>query len=78
VIDLNKAELGSLPKEVVTQLQAINANAFVELKKLQTQLVLSEMTKSYSIMFTVCALAYVIAWSVMKLLVPRFKKIENL
>jgi hypothetical protein len=78
VIDLNKAELGSLPKEVVTQLQAINANAFVELKKLQTQLVLSEMTKSYSIMFTVCALAYVVAWSAMKLLVPRFKKIENL
>ena len=78
VIDLNKVELGSLPKEVVTQLQAINANALVELKKLQTQLVLSEMTKSYSIMFTVCALAYVVAWSVMKLLVPRFKKIENL
>jgi len=78
VIDLNKAELGSLPKEIVTQLQAINANAFIELKKLQTQLVLSEMTKSYSIMFTICALAYVVAWSVMKLLVPRFRKIENL
>jgi hypothetical protein len=26
----------------------------------------------------VCALAYAIAWSVMKMLVPRFKKIENL
>jgi ACS family hexuronate transporter-like MFS transporter len=29
-------------------------------------------------MFGVCALAYVVAWSVMKTLVPRFKKIENL
>jgi ACS family hexuronate transporter-like MFS transporter len=78
VIDLNKVELGSLPKEIVIQLKAINADAFVQLKQLQTNLVLSEMTKSYSIMFGVCALAYVVAWSVMKLLVPRFKKIENL
>jgi ACS family hexuronate transporter-like MFS transporter len=36
------------------------------------------MTISYAIMFGVCALAYVVAWSVMTLLVPRFKKIENL
>ena len=77
-IDLNKAELGSLPKEVVLQLQAINTEAFLQLKQLQTRLVLSEMTTSYAIMFGVCALAYVVAWSVMTLLVPRFKKIENL
>jgi ACS family hexuronate transporter-like MFS transporter len=78
VIDLNKAELGSLPKDVVMQLQAINADSFVALKQLQARLVLAEMTTSYAIMFAVCALAYVVAWSVMKLLVPRFKKIENL
>ena len=78
VIDLNKVELGSLPQDVVSQLKAINADAFVQLKQLQTNLVLSEMTKSYSIMFGVCALAYIVAWSVMKMLVPRFKKIENL
>jgi hypothetical protein len=29
-------------------------------------------------MFGICALAYIVAWSVMKLLVPRFKRIENL
>jgi ACS family hexuronate transporter-like MFS transporter len=29
-------------------------------------------------MFAVCALAYLVAWTVMKVLVPRFKKIENL
>ena len=78
MIDLNKVELGSLPQDVVSQLKAINADAFVQLKQLQTNLVLSEMTKSYSIMFGVCALAYIVAWSVMKMLVPRFKKIENL
>jgi len=78
VIDLDKVELGSLPKEVVIQLQATNAIAFAQLKQLQTRLVLSEMVTSYAIMFGVCALAYVCAWSVMKMLVPRFKKIENL
>jgi MFS transporter, ACS family, hexuronate transporter len=78
VIDLNKVELGSLPKELAEQLKAINPDAFAQLKQLQTHLVLSEMTTAYSMMFGVCALAYIIAWTVMKTLVPRFKKIENL
>ncbi len=78
VIDLNTVELGSLPKEVVAQLQAINSDAFLQLKQLQKPLVLSEMTTAYAIMFGICALAYVVAWSVMKMLVPRFRKIENL
>ncbi len=77
-IDLNKIELGSLPKEVVAQLKAIDPDAFVQLKQLQTQVVLTEMTTAYSIMFGICALAYIIAWAVMKALVPRFKKIETL
>jgi ACS family hexuronate transporter-like MFS transporter len=32
----------------------------------------------YTIMFTFCALAYVIAWIVMKMLVPKYKKIDDL
>jgi ACS family hexuronate transporter-like MFS transporter len=32
----------------------------------------------YTIMFTFCALAYVIAWVVMKMLVPKYKKIDDL
>jgi ACS family hexuronate transporter-like MFS transporter len=36
------------------------------------------MKTAYGIMFAVCALAYLVAWTVMKVLVPRFKKIENL
>ena len=78
VIDLNQVELGSLPKEVATQLQAINPDAFAQLKELQTRIVLCEMKTAYAIMFAVCALAYLVAWSVMKMLVPRYKKIENL
>lgn len=32
----------------------------------------------YNIMFTFCALAYLVAWTGMKILVPRFKQIEKL
>jgi ACS family hexuronate transporter-like MFS transporter len=77
-INLNLDELGNLPKEVSTQLQAINPHAFDQLKQLQTTVVQGEMYKAYSIMFAACAVAYLIAWAVMKVLVPKYKKIENL
>jgi ACS family hexuronate transporter-like MFS transporter len=77
-IDLNLVELGSLPKDVVAQLQAINPDAFAQLKQMQTTIVESEMKTAYGIMFAVCALAYLVAWLVMKFLVPRYKKIEDL
>jgi MFS transporter, ACS family, hexuronate transporter len=37
----------------------------------------TEMTTAYSIMFAICALAYLVAWVGMKALVPRFKRIED-
>ena len=77
-IDLNSVELGSLPNEVVSRLQAISPDSFAQLKQLQTTLVQAEMRTAYGIMFAVCALAYLVAWTVMKLLVPRYRKIENL
>ncbi|WP_197027657.1 MFS transporter [Prevotella sp. 10(H)] len=39
---------------------------------------LGQIETGYSIMFTFCALAYVIAWVVMKTLVPKFKPITEL
>jgi len=77
-IDLNLVELGSLPKEVATQLKAINPGAFASLERAQATIVHGEMKTAYAIMFAVCAVAYLVAWAVMKLLVPRYKKIENL
>ncbi len=77
-IDLNLVELGSLPKEVAAQLQAIDPAAFGQLRQLQAGLVQREMTTAYAIMFGCCAVAYLVAWLVMKLLVPRFRKIEGL
>ena len=33
---------------------------------------------AYLIMFVVCALSYLVAWAVMKMLVPKFSPISNL
>ena len=37
---------------------------------------LGHIETGYTIMFTFCAIAYVIAWFVMKLLVPKYKPIQ--
>jgi ACS family hexuronate transporter-like MFS transporter len=37
---------------------------------------LGHIETGYTIMFAFCAVAYLIAWSVMKLLVPKFKRVE--
>lgn len=39
---------------------------------------LGQIQTGYTIMFSICALAYLIAWSVMKLLVPRYQAILSL
>jgi len=77
VIDLNKVELGSLPRR-----SSLNYRPSTPMRSPSSSSCRrrwccpSEI--SYAIMFGICALAYIFAWSVMKLLVPRFKKIENL
>jgi len=77
-INLNKTELGGLSKEVADQLKAIDASMFDKLLHLQKPLVQAEMSTSYTIMFAICALAYLIAWVVMKILVPKYKLITDL
>lgn len=39
---------------------------------------LGHIETGYTIMFTICAVAYLIAWTVMKLLVPKYKVIQDL
>ena len=78
IISLDKVELGSLPKEIVIQLQSIDAHAFETLKILQAPVVQEKMTVAYTMVFAFCALAYLLAWLVMHSLVPRFKKIDDL
>jgi ACS family hexuronate transporter-like MFS transporter len=38
---------------------------------------IGQISKGYTIMFAGCALAYLLAWSVMKMLVPRYQLIEE-
>jgi len=37
-----------------------------------------QLQTGYTIMFAICALAYLVAWSVMKTLVPKYKVIKDL
>jgi len=76
VINLNHIELSDLPKEVAAQIQAIDPGSFALLKHLQAPIVQGHLTTAYTIVFAFCALAYLIAWCVMHLMVPKFKKIE--
>jgi len=77
-INLDKTELGKLPKEVVAQLQSADPSLFDQLLQIQKPLVQAQMTTAYTIMFAFCALAYLIAWIVMKSLVPKYKPITDL
>lgn len=77
-VDLSKQELSKLPESVKTTLEAIDPASFTELARMQSEIVNSEMYTAYMLVFIFCALAYIIAWSVMKLLVPKFKPIKDL
>ncbi len=77
-INLDQSELSGLAKEVSAQLKTVDASSFDQLLQLQKPLVLAQMTTSYTIMFAICAVAYLIAWLVMKSLVPKYKVINDL
>ena len=78
VISLDKIDLRGLSKEVADQLRNIDAASFDKLLEIQKPLVHSQMTTSYTIMFAFCAIAYLIAWAIMKALVPKYKVIKDL
>ena len=50
---------------------------FKQLVEFQKPIVQSHMTTSYSMMFAFCAVAYLLAWIVMKSLVPKYKPITD-
>ncbi|MNE61172.1 hypothetical protein D3C80_1563650 [compost metagenome] len=51
-------------------------NFFAELEKTGA-VVVDGIDKGYMIIFSICAVAYLIAWAVMKSLVPNYKVIKN-
>jgi ACS family hexuronate transporter-like MFS transporter len=79
-IDLNIRELENLSQEAMMHLQS-NASLTMEqinqLIEFQRPIVQGHMATSYAIMFTFCAVAYLLAWIIMKSLVPRYKAIHQ-
>ena len=78
VINVETIDIGRMSKEVIEHLQKIDASAFEQLKTIQHDTVGSQMTIAYGAMFGFCALAYLIAWTIMKVLVPKHKPITDL
>ena len=79
-INLNIRELYELPQEVVMQLQSsvgVTPGQLEQLIETQKEIVQGSMSSSYSIMFTFCAVAYLLAWVIMKSLVPKYKPITD-
>jgi ACS family hexuronate transporter-like MFS transporter len=77
LINLNQKDLGSVAKEVVDKLKAIDPIAFDRLKELQTPIVKASLSQSYLIMFCICGSAYLLGWLIMHFLVPKMKSINE-
>ena len=75
-IDITKRAVNDLSKDLQAQLQQVNPDQFTQFLTLQKQLVMDSMSTSYTIMFTFCAIAYLLAWSIMKMLVPKEKQVR--
>lgn len=78
MVDLNKIDLAGLSKDVSEQLKHIDPEAFTKLIEIQKPFVHAQMATSYTLMFGFCAIAYLVAWLVMKSLVPKYKLITDL
>ncbi len=75
-IDITKKAVTDLSKDLQAKLEAVNPAQFAEFLTMQKQVVLASMSTSYTIMFSFCAVAYLIAWSIMKMLVPKEKLVR--
>jgi ACS family hexuronate transporter-like MFS transporter len=76
ILNLDLVDLKGLPGDVTSQLQAIDPTSFDKLISIQAPIVQSHLTTAYTFVFIFCAVAYLIAWGIMHLLVPKFKKVE--
>ncbi len=77
IIDLNRVELASLSKDLVNKIQAVDPNGFEQMKALQVSIIQGEISIAYAWVFGYCAIAYLLAWFIMKSLVPKFKEVSD-
>ena len=76
LINLAKKEIYSLPADLQSQIQQLNPEGFVQLVSLQKQWVHASMNTAYTMLFAYCATAYLLAWAIMKTLVPKEKQVN--
>ncbi|WP_113663276.1 MFS transporter [Pedobacter nanyangensis] len=75
-VDLNVMALSKLPAEAASKLQNIDPALYQQLLDIQKPLVQANLTTGYTIMFGFCAVAYLLAWAIMKSLVPKMKVVK--
>lgn len=78
IVDINAKALSNISKDVIEQVKAVDPIAFERVLQIQKPLVQAEMFTAYTIMFAICGLAYLLAWTIMKALVPKYKPITDL
>jgi len=76
-IDLTQKDWSSLPETVLSQIKQLDVQKFESFRIIQKGVIHDVMSTSYTIMFSFCAVAYLIAWSIMKTLVPKEKIINS-
>jgi ACS family hexuronate transporter-like MFS transporter len=76
-IKLVEKDWSHLADKVLQPIQTMDPVHFEQFSRLQKQLIQQEMAIAYSFMFAYCAIAYLLAWRIMKWLVPK-EKIINL
>ena len=76
VIKFSEKEWSHLPDKILQPIQAMDPIHFEQFRLLQKQLIQQEMSTAYGYMFVFCATAYLLAWRIMKWLVPKEKLIN--
>jgi ACS family hexuronate transporter-like MFS transporter len=77
LVNVAQKDWSNLTKDIQAKLQAVDPSQYELFIHIQKEAVRGSLTTAYSMMFAFCAVAYLIAWSIMKSLVPK-EKIINL
>lgn len=71
LVDVDHKEILSNSNEIIATIKQIDVFQFNHFVALQQTAIHNSMTTAYTIMFSFCATAYLFAWLLMKLLVPK-------
>jgi hypothetical protein len=75
-LTISEKEWSHLSDQTIQSIQNINLQNFQAFYAIQKQIIQEEMAVAYGYMFVFCAIAYLLAWRIMKWLVPREKLIN--